>query len=723
MASSKKQISNSQRSEVVGVLILSLAILSLASLFSDATGWIGKMLVGFFRSTSGLGAYFMPFFILFWALWMLLSSKRREIKKITVIAITIFLLLVIGGHFNYPLEKQTFTQTLQQGYQGLGGGIIGAFFSFVFVQALGRIGSYILLTTLAILMVVIFLNQPFKKFISSIKKKLNSIEIPEKVIPSEKKSFCNKADNGIGKKISAEVELTEVEERPIIIKSSLELEERQDEKREDKLETNLHIFNGNYQFPSIALLASNLKARSQNSNKELTENVKILEKTLEDFGVKAKVVEVQQGPTITRYEIQPPPGVKVSKIVNLTDDLSLALAASGLRIEAPVPGKAVVGIEVPNKETSLVCFREIITTDKFQNSSSKLTIGLGKDITGNPIVADLAKMPHLLIAGTTGSGKSVCVNTLITSILYKANPDEVKFLMIDPKMVELVGYNGIPHLISPVVTQARKAASALKWAVQEMEKRYQSFAEAGVRNIEKYNEGEHCLPYIVVVIDELADLMMVAPNDVEDAICRLAQMARAAGIHLVVATQRPSVDVITGVIKSNIASRIAFAVSSQVDSRTILDMGGAEKLLGKGDMLFSPIGSLRPLRVQGAFISDKEVESVVTFLKEQGIPTIQEEIPLLEEKEAAVGLEEEDSLFYEAVKVILEAKQASVSLLQRRLRVGYARAARLIDLMEQKGIVGPYEGSKPRELLMGPQHWEQLFPGVERNLERNINKG
>lgn len=725
MARSKKRISSDQKQEVIGVLIVAFAILSLVSLFSGATGLVGKLIVKSFQSVAGLGCYFLPIFILLWSLYVFLTQKKEIIARTIIILSIIFLFFVVSIHFNLPIEKQTFSETLSQGYQGSGGGLLGALFSFAFIKALGRLGSYILLVALGIVSMVVFMNQSVKEFLGVIKKNLSNLRFYKKLNTNQ--SFKENNLQVIDKQ-QVEIEKQElsletnsssdIDQPAAIIKFPLEMKD-QGEKLQNESKSEERLFNGDYQFPPISLLTSSLNPKNLGNSKELNENIKILEKTLESFGVKAKVVEVQQGPAITRYELQPPPGVKVSKIVNLTDDLSLALAASGVRIEAPVPGKAVVGIEVPNKETSLVCFREIITTDKFQNALSKLTIALGKDITGSPIIADLAKMPHLLIAGTTGSGKSVCVNTLITSILYKARPDEVKFLLIDPKMVELVAYNGIPHLISPVVTQARKAASALKWAVQEMEKRYQSFAEAGVRNIEKYNQIGSCLPYIVVVIDELADLMMVAPNDVEDAICRLAQMARAAGIHLVVATQRPSVDVITGVIKSNIASRVAFAVSSQVDSRTILDSGGAEKLLGKGDMLFSPIGALRPLRVQGAFISDKEVEGVVTFLKEQEIPTVQEEIPLIVAKETSVGLEEEDSLFYEAVKVILDSKQASVSLLQRKLRVGYARAARLIDLMEQKGIVGPYEGSKPRELLVGPQHWEQLFPGINRNLERN----
>lgn len=437
---------------------------------------------------------------------------------------------------------------------------------------------------------------------------------------------------------------------------------------------------------------------------------------MESFGVKAKILQVSRGPAITRYEIQPPPGVKVSRIVSLADDIALSMAASDVRIEAPIPGKAAVGIEVPNKEISMVHLRDLLEAQEFVQSGSKLTIALGKDIAGNPEVADLAKMPHLLIAGATGSGKSVCLNTLIASILFKATPDEVKLLMIDPKMVELATYNGIPHLVNPVVTDSKKAATALRWAVREMERRYEFFAQAGVRDITRYNKlfkkkepgGGQPLPLIVVIIDELADLMMVAPADVEDAVCRLAQMARAAGIHLVVATQRPSVDVITGLIKANIPSRISFAVSSQIDSRTILDMSGAEKLLGKGDMLFNPVGAPKPVRIQGAFLSDREVEDLVNYLKKQAEPIYDEEILSSEPEEEAMP-KIEDGLLPQAVKIFIESGHASISMLQRRLHIGYARAARLIDIMEQRGIVGGYEGSKPRSILMTLEQYNQVF--------------
>lgn len=432
-----------------------------------------------------------------------------------------------------------------------------------------------------------------------------------------------------------------------------------------------------------------------------------LEETLENFGVKAKVNHVQQGPAVTRYEIQPKIGVKVSQIVRLSNDIALALAAKSIRIEAPIPGKAAIGIEVPNSETAMVGLRDVIESPVFQKNPSKLSIGLGKDISGEPVIANLGKMPHMLVAGATGAGKSVCINGIIISLLYKARPDEVKLMMIDPKMVELNVYNGIPHLLVPVVTDARKAAIALKKVVAEMEKRYELFAKNGARDLERYNQLARerndeavmpILPYIVVIVDELADLMMVAPGDVEDAICRLAQMARAAGIHMILATQRPSVDVITGVIKANIPSRIAFTVSSQADSRTILDMGGAEKLLGRGDMLYMPIGAPKPIRVQGTFVTDEEVEAVVNFVKnQQEVHYNEEMIPNTPEGLDADVMD--DELYPQAVQLVIEAKTASVSLLQRRLRVGYTRAARLIDLMEARGIVGPYEGSKPREVL------------------------
>ena len=472
-----------------------------------------------------------------------------------------------------------------------------------------------------------------------------------------------------------------------------------------------------YVFPPMDLLSRNQAIQSSESKSEMLHNAKKLETTLKSFGVDAKVIQINKGPTVTRYELSPSQGVKVSKIVNLADDIALNLAASGIRIEAPIPGKAAVGIEVPNKESQSVSLRSVLESEIFQDFPSKLAFALGEDITGQPVVTDIAKMPHLLIAGATGSGKSVCINTLITSILYKSTPEEVKLLLVDPKVVELSIYNGIPHLLIPVVTEPKKASAALNWAVREMLERYKDFAENGVRDIKGYNamkkeKGESdFMPQIVIIIDELADLMMAAPGEVEDAICRLAQMARAAGMHLIIATQRPSVDVITGVIKANIPSRLAFAVSSGIDSRTILDMTGAEKLLGKGDMLFYPQGMSKPVRIQGAFLSDKEVENIVNFIKKQSLTDYDKEIIdkiTTDALQSGTESEETDAFFDKAVDLVIQKQKASTSMLQRQFRIGYNRAARLMESLESQGIVGPEEGSKPRKVLLTKEEWEDM---------------
>ena len=463
-----------------------------------------------------------------------------------------------------------------------------------------------------------------------------------------------------------------------------------------------------YHFPSLDILAKG--EVGQNNNDEVAYNAMRLEDVLSSFGISAKVVNATQGPTVTRYEIEPAQGVKVSRIVNLTDDIALNLAAQHIRMEAPIPGKSAIGIEVPNTKTEAVHLRDVLDCSDFKEARGGIPVGLGKDIAGKPVITDLAKMPHLLVAGTTGSGKSVCVNTLISSILFSRKPEEVKLLLIDPKMVELSVYNGIPHLMAPVVTDMKKAAAVLRWAVREMEARYKAFAASGKRDIKSYNEAhpKSAMPLIVLIIDELADLMMTAPDDIEESISRLAQMARAAGIHMVLATQRPSVNVITGSIKANVPSRISFAVGSQIDSRTILDMAGAEKLLGKGDMLFSPIGANKPIRVQGAFISDDEVEHLVEFVKQQREPEYDDTVTAEAEKESAAQDNDEqdiyrDELLERAVNLVMESGQASVSMLQRRFRIGYTRAARLVDTMEDLKIVGPNMGSKAREILMSPE--------------------
>lgn len=500
-----------------------------------------------------------------------------------------------------------------------------------------------------------------------------------------------------------------IKQEPIIIqaenKSILNIEEIDSKESDFK-----------YEFPKLSFLKRNPIRQTQNSKIEILENARILEETLKSFGVEAKVIEISKGPTVTRYELSPGVGVKVSKILGLSDDLALGLAASGIRIEAPIPGKAAVGIEIPNKEILNVYLSEVICNNTFQNFESKLAFGLGKDIAGNVIVADIAKMPHMLIAGATGSGKSVCINTLITSILYKASPEEVKLIMVDPKVVELSVYNGIPHLLIPVVTDPKKASGALNWAVQEMMVRYQLFAQTGTRNLTGYNKikkenDEKTIPQIVIIIDELADLMMVASKEVESSICRLAQLARAAGIHLIIATQRPSVDVITGLIKANIPSRIAFAVSSGTDSRTIIDTVGAEKLLGKGDMLFKAVDMNKPLRVQGAFVSDKEVETIVKFIAENN-PADYDEKMIEKITKASSALEKEsnsdssDELTDDAISFIVKKGKASVSMLQRQFRIGYNRAARIMEELEERGIVGPEDGSKPRAVLMDKYEWQ-----------------
>lgn len=505
-----------------------------------------------------------------------------------------------------------------------------------------------------------------------------------------------------------------------------EVQEEKEEKTKAvlQLEHQTHtIDDENYEMPPVELLAQGSGKTAKGSKKALTDTATKLQKTLYSFGVSAKVENVSVGPVITRYELKPAEGVRVSKIAKLSDDIALNLAAESIRIEAPIPGKQAVGIEIPNKEKESVPIRDIIDSDEFKNSKSKLSFALGKNVSGENIIADIAKMPHVLIAGSTGSGKSVCINTLITSILYKAKPSEVKLIMVDPKVVELSVYNGIPHLLIPVVTDPKKAAGALAWAVQEMVNRYSLFAKKNVRDIKGYNaalqkEGnEETMPQIVIIVDELADLMMVSPKDVEDAICRLAQMARAAGMHLVIATQRPSVDVITGIIKANIPSRIAFAVSSQVDSRTILDGSGAEKLLGKGDMLFYPSGASKATRVQGAFISDGDVEKIVDFLKRDGETVYNEDILETIEKANTSDRDlesenseddEADPFLAEAIEAVIEIGSASASLIQRRFKVGYARAGRIIDQMEARGIISGYQGSKPREVLMSKERWQEL---------------
>ena len=724
----------------------------------ETLGWIGAFIFRSMDSLFGTGKWLLPLLLLLYGvsrLW-----RRITITKIqagAIIAATILILAFL--HLGIVAQEHP----IQLGWTGLGGGAVGGVTAWLLYKAFGLIGAHITLALLAIIdIMIVSKGDLFKwcqiaiRYIQTallyIKEGLKNFVFVEVIEDSDAK----RPDKPKAPRRKKDKKLKEAaSEKPIIINNLQEIQDELAQNKQEQIAEKQAVEKKaaaseaeeaaqpaedfkpiaapekEYKYPSVDLMESAVNTSSGITQKEISEKVELLQKTLNDFGVKGNIAEVSVGPAITRYEFQPAAGVKVSKIVNLSDDIALSLAAAGVRIEAPIPGKAAVGIEVPNKAVSMVVMKDLLESAAFKESKSKLTVALGKDIGGQTVVADLSKMPHLLIAGSTGSGKSVCMNALIISILYKAAPNEVKFLMVDPKMVELGNYNGIPHLISPVVTDPKKAASALRWAVHEMERRYELFANNGTKDIGRFNklsaerlaqcttpeerEKIEVLPYIVVLIDELADLMMVAPADVEDAICRLAQMARAAGIHLVVATQRPSVDVITGIIKANIPSRIAFAVSSQIDSRTILDMGGAEKLLGKGDMLFYPTGLPKPIRVQGVYVSDKEIDRVVEDIKQQGEPTYDESIQTMtlasdgDSDDGGAGKDEDDELLPEAAKLFIESGQASISLLQRRYRIGYTRAARIIDQMEQKGFVGPYEGSKPRQVKITMEEYCKIY--------------
>ncbi|HAA6537979.1 TPA_asm: cell division protein FtsK, partial [Listeria monocytogenes] len=614
----------------------------------------------------------------------------------------------------------------------VGGGMIGAAITSITYFLLDRLGTNLIAVLLIIYGFSLVSGISIRQFFSKIAEFVRYLFTKGKVATEKGKEVKAKRDKKKAEKI-VDVEpdkvidviepLQEEKTPPIIsnFSSKVEQEKAPVEEKISQKEQDLEMFqqesfeNEIYQLPPVDILAPAKVTDQSKEYDQIKVNAKKLEDTFESFGVKAKITQVHLGPAVTKYEVQPSVGVKVSKIVSLSDDIALALAAKDIRIEAPIPGKSAIGIEVANQNVAMVSLREVLENNPKNNPDEKLQIALGRDISGEAMMANLDKMPHLLVAGATGSGKSVCINGIITSILLRAKPHEVKMMMIDPKMVELNVYNGIPHLLAPVVTNPKKAAQALQKVVAEMERRYDLFSHTGTRNMQGYNdyvkkhnelneEKQPELPFIVVIVDELADLMMVASNDVEDAITRLAQMARAAGIHLIIATQRPSVDVITGVIKANIPSRIAFAVSSSIDSRTILDMGGAEKLLGRGDMLLLPVGSSKPTRIQGAFLSDAEVEDVVNYVISQQKAQYSEE--MIPDDIPEVEGEVTDELYHEAVELVVEMQTASVSMLQRKFRIGYNRAARLIDEMEQRGVVGPHEGSKPRRVNVevSPEH-------------------
>jgi S-DNA-T family DNA segregation ATPase FtsK/SpoIIIE len=733
----REKLKRDLQSEIIGVILIAVAVFSITVLFTSKGGVIGSIISKNLKGLTGLGAVFFPVFIAVTGFMMIFYKTGVDLNLRFIGIIIIFAVFITYFHLEIQQMQDIkvidrLKEGISLGLTGRGGGFLGALFAVGLVELFGVTGAQIFLSAVVLigflLSANLTINSIFKAVLMCTKtlfllilKVLRIFNFRNITMESGKNSDGCEIASNINEPLKCEDiihdEIKITPPAPTVHEEPLKDELLKDEPLKDEspiiIQGIPHENIGDkYQPPPVNLLKKNIRKKGMFTQREILSNVKLLENTFENFGIKVKVLQVSCGPTVTRYEVQPAPGIKVSRIVALSDDIALGLAAQDVRIEAPIPGKAAIGIEIPNKEITQVLFRDVIDTKEFQKHNGKLTISLGKDIAGNPVIADLQDMPHLLVAGATGSGKSVCINCIITSLIFKSSPKDVRFLLIDPKVVELSNYNGIPHLLCPVITDPKKAAGALNWVVKEMERRYQIFAQEGVKDIQRYQlknlMTQESLPQVVVIIDELSDLMMVAPNDVEDAICRLAQMARAAGIYLVVATQRPSVDVITGLIKANIPSRISFAVSSQVDSRTILDMSGAEKLLGKGDMLFYPVGASKPLRVQGAFISEKEVDDIVNFVKKQGEPVYLDEISDEKTQEKKCG-DNVDELFQEALKLIVESGQASVSILQRRLHIGYTRAARLIDQMEEKGYIGGYEGTKPREVKITQLQYDNIF--------------
>jgi len=706
------------RREITGILLIGLAVLTILAQVLEETGAFGEAVRRALLVITGVRGSFLLSVLLAALGIQFIRYPRKVILSHRFFGFTLFCLWgVVLMHMTAGLPVNEPTPF---GYED-GGGVIGSICLYGLYRVFSFFGTLVVLGLVLLISFILMLEEPLIVFIKDTfglfhgfaGKMMMRFKRKNSTPPAKKRGALQRRTQQAQASSTSARKGSSTSTPSVPIEQILPVRPVKEKEPEEVVMIDISGRSGQklgpYQLPSIELLTEPARKRG---GKNIDQSGQ-LEETLASFGIEAAVVDVFQGPVITRYDLHPAPGVKVSRIVNLANDLALALAARGLRIEAPIPGKAAIGIEVPNKEPRVVTFRELVRTNKFWNTG-KLGVAMGVDIAGRPVIADLGKMPHLLIAGATGSGKSVCLSALILSLLYKAAPTEVKLIMIDPKMVELSIYDGIPHLSAPVVTEAKRASAILKAVVDEMETRYKTFAERGVRDLERYNQSlrkeEAPMPYVVVIIDELADLMMVAPADVEDAICRLAQKARATGIHLVVATQRPSVDVITGLIKANIPSRIAFAVSSQVDSRTILDMAGAEHLLGRGDMLYAPVGSLKPQRLQGALVLDEEIKAVTGHWKSQGNPDYVEAFVHAEaaqqEKNQA---ETDDALFWEAVKLVVDYGQASASVLQRRLRVGYTRAARLVDMMEMKGFVGPHEGSKPRQVLITAQQLSEIM--------------
>lgn len=778
MAKNKKKPMNKKntnensnnKTDIKGIILISLGLILALAIYTNFAGALSIFARKIIFNLIGILSLGLPIYLIYFGINLIkFKSNIKYARKI--IGITV--IYVIIGLFFATVKIQTvdsigFSNTLRDilSYDGLNihGGLLCHIIAYPLSMLVGFLGAYIFYITFAIISSVLLMDITLYEIYTEIINKFKSRKKDTRKFKSSNKkasspsiaiddSSEDKFIKDINNKIKIldfmrnseikdnvdtlpEINIHISEEDNTLDEYNVELfnnikhsstkhnkgiTESEKNVVTKEIDTMLNTSKENsikiYTYPKLDLLNNNAKSKMKNEDKQdLFDNANKLEDTLMSFGVEAKVLQVTKGPSVTRFEIQPSPGVKVSKIVNLQDDIALGLAASAVRMEAPIPGKSAIGIEVPNKKQTPVFLREVLDSKEFQESTKKISFALGKDITGTCIVGDLSEMPHMLIAGATGSGKSVCINSLIVSLLYKYSPDEIKLLMIDPKVVELSIYNGIPHLLIPVVTEPKKAAGALNWAVNEMDKRYELFTKYKVKNIKSYNQQvdkgliSEKLPYIVLIVDELADLMMTCPNDVEDYICRLAQKARAAGIHLIIATQRPSVDVITGVIKANIPSRISFAVSSGVDSRTILDQTGAEKLLGRGDMLYSPMGANKPLRIQGAFISEEEVENVVDFIKssedevnyrEEIIEHINNEN--LSSSSHSSDSEENDELLDEAIKLVVEYQQASTSFIQRKLRIGFNRASRIMEELEAKGIISERDGSKPRQVLIAKE--------------------
>jgi len=713
--------------EVKGVILVAVGLMVLASLlrfdrsdlvfFTSHPNFPPKNLLGVFGAYLGgflvflfgnISSFIIPLLVITLGVKFFRQDKPYlSIPRIMGMFVLLVSLSSLIGMFNLSNDLLRFHTA----------GFLGALTSNFVTAYFSRLGGFIIFLTFVILSLALvteilisslFLNtlEKSKSFFSRVfslssKQKATLVKVKQSILNKSNLAFKKEEQQSTSSK--PKIFMPEASRPKIQIKTKPQAEEVKVKAKELKI--------GDYHLPSVDLLDEAPVPDTKQMKEDLEASARILEDTLTDFGIMAKVTDIIRGPVITRYELEPAPGVKINRIEALSDDIALAIKAQSVRIIAPIPGKGRVGVEVPNLHSALVCIKDLLTSAEYHKQKSSLALALGKDITGRSVFGDLDDMPHLLIAGTTGSGKTVCVNTCILSLLFRGSPNELKFLMIDPKMVELMPFNGLPHLLCPVVTDAKKAAVALNWVVGQMEDRYKLLAKVGVRNIEAYNEKQEKIPYIVVIVDEFADLMTVARDQIENAITRLAQLSRAVGIHLILATQRPSVDVITGVIKANLPARISFKVASKVDSRTVLDMNGAETLLGKGDMLFLQPGKEDLIRIQGALVKDEEIERVVGFIKAQGEPAYDDQILKEQQKNSLAGGGEKDELYDEAVRVIMESNQASVSILQRRMRLGYTRAARIIDIMELEGLVGPYEGSKPRRILVDREAWLRDLTG------------